>query len=74
MTSWDSLQPKFRQFCLQRGTKAMQAIADQIPADVRTAERIRDGGIKKPSKAMQAAIAHMLFRQVPLSDEGTPKG
>ena len=70
MTSWEELQPRYRRLCLQRGTKAMQQIADQIPADVRTAERIRDGIIKKPSKAMQAAIAHLMCRQVPLSNEG----
>ena len=46
----------------------MQQIADAIPADIRTAERIRDGSIKKPSKAMQAAIAYLMCRQVPLSD------
>ena len=68
MTSWDELQPRYRRFCLQRGTKAMQQIADAIPADIRTAERIRDGNIKKPSKAMQAAIAYLMCRQVPLSD------
>ena len=73
MTSWENLQPRYRQFCLSRGSKTMKQIADEIPVNVRTAIRLMDGTTKQPNPATKEAIERLVW-QMPASDEGGSGG